>query len=96
MVRMYNFPRQSEIRKKENFYFKRLNIIRKKRSHNITFILGKPMPTTKLAIQLTNTAMAIALGLGPCENSSAVIIHGIEPGPTAKNTTKPSVDTTDK
>ena len=54
------------------------------------------MPTTKLAIQLTNTAMAIALGLGPCENSSAVIIHGIEPGPTAKNTTKPSVDTTDK
>lgn len=40
--------------------------------------------------------MDIAAGLGPCENSSAVIIHGIEPGPTAKNTTKPRVDTTDK
>lgn len=61
-----------------------------------TFILGKPMPTTKLAIQLTNTAMAIALGRGPCENSSAVISHGMDPGPTAKNTTKLSVDTTDR
>lgn len=56
----------------------------------------KPIPTTKLAIQLTNTAIAIALGLGPCENNSAVIIHGIEPGPTAKNTTNPSVETTDR
>lgn len=54
------------------------------------------MPTTKFAIQFTNTAMAIALGRGPCENSSAVIIHGIEPGPTAKNTTNASVDITDK
>lgn len=54
------------------------------------------MPTTKLAIQLTNTAMAIALGRGPCEKSSAVIIQGIEPGPTAKNTTNPRVETTDR
>lgn len=59
-------------------------------------MLGKPMPTTKLAIQLTSTAMAMALGRGPCENSSAVIIQGMEPGPTAKNTTKLSVDTTDR
>lgn len=54
------------------------------------------MPTTKFASQLTNTAMAIAVGRGPCENNSAVIIHGIDPGPTAKKTTNPSVDTTDK
>lgn len=62
----------------------------------LTFILGKPMPTKKLAIQLTRTAIDMAAGLGPCENSSAVIIHGMEPGPTAKNTTKLSVDTTDR
>lgn len=53
------------------------------------------MPTKKLAIQLTRTAMDMAAGLGPCENSSAVIIQGIEPGPTAKNTTKHRVDTTE-
>ena len=50
----------------------------------------------KLAIQLTKTAIAMALGRGPCEKSSAVISQGMEPGPTAKNTTKLSVDTTDK
>lgn len=65
-------------------------------SGQFTCKLGKPMPTTKFAIQLTSTAMAMALGRGPCENSSAVIIHGIEPGPTAKNTTNASVDITDK
>lgn len=59
-------------------------------------MLGNPIPTTKLAIQLTKTAMAIALGRGPWENSSAVISQGMEPGPTAKNTTKLSVDTTDR
>lgn len=63
---------------------------------NVTCNVGKPIPTIKLAIQLTNTAMAIALGLGPWENNSAVIIHGIEPGPTAKKTTNANVDTTDK
>lgn len=62
---------------------------------HLTFMLGKPMPTKKLAIQLTRTAMDMAAGLGPCENSSAVIIQGIEPGPTAKNTTKHRVDTTE-
>lgn len=61
----------------------------------LTFMLGKPMPTKKLAIQLTRTAMDMAAGLGPCENSSAVIIQGIDPGPTAKNTTKHRVDTTE-
>lgn len=54
------------------------------------------MPTIKFAIQLTSTAIDMAAGLGPCENNSAVIIHGIEPGPTAKNTTKFNVATTDK
>ena len=72
-------------------------------------MVGKPIATKKLALQLTNTATLIAAGLGPWENSSAVIIlkkkavinydsvvvvndlglayHGIDPGPTAKNTT---------
>jgi len=59
-------------------------------------MVGKAMPTTKLAIQLTHTAMDMAAGRGPCENSSAVIIHGMEPGPTAKNTTKPSVEATER
>lgn len=59
-------------------------------------MVGNPMPTRKLAIQLTSTAMDMAAGRGPCENNSAVIIHGMEPGPTAKNTTKLSVDTTDR
>jgi len=54
------------------------------------------MPTKKLAIQLTRTAMDMAAGLGPCENSSAVIIQGIDPGPTAKNTTKLRVDITER
>ena len=52
-----------------------------------TCIVGNPIPTRKLAHQLTRTAMDIAAGRGPCENSSAVIIHGIDPGPTAKKTT---------
>lgn len=62
----------------------------------LTFIVGKPIPTKKLAIQLINTAIDIAAGRGPCEKSSAVIIHGIDPGPTAKKTTNDSVDMTDK
>lgn len=40
--------------------------------------------------------MAMAVGRGPWEKSSAVIIQGIEPGPTAKKTTKASVDTTER
>lgn len=62
----------------------------------ITFIVGKPIPTKKLAIQLTRTAIDMAAGLGPCEKSSAVIIHGMLPGPTAKKTTKLSVETTER
>lgn len=54
------------------------------------------MPTTKFAIQLTKTAIDIAAGLGPCENSSAVIIHGMLPGPIAKNLTKHNVETTER
>lgn len=61
-----------------------------------TFIFRKPIPTTKLAIQLTSTAMDMAAGLGPWEKSSAVIIQGMDPGPTAKNITKLSVDTTER
>jgi hypothetical protein len=61
-----------------------------------TLRLGNPIPTTKFADQLTKTAIAIAVGRGPCEKSSAVIIQGIDPGPTAKNTTKANVETTDK
>lgn len=78
---------------KRKFIEKKLTIIR--RRHHLTFMLGKPMPTKKLAIQLTRTAIDIAAGLGPWENSSAVIIHGMDPGPTAKNTTKHRVDTTE-
>jgi len=37
--------------------------------------------------QFVRTATDIAAGLGPCENNSAVIIQGIDPGPTAKKTT---------
>uniref|UniRef100_T1GRK2 Uncharacterized protein n=1 Tax=Megaselia scalaris TaxID=36166 RepID=T1GRK2_MEGSC len=59
-------------------------------------LIGKPIPTVKFAIQLTRTAMAMALGLGPCENNSAVIIHGIEPGPRAKNITKAKTETTER
>lgn len=96
MVRMYNFPKQSnknERKKlKEIIFYEVIFFL----IFIITFILGNPMPTTKLAIQFTSTAIAMALGLGPCENNSAVIIQGIEPGPTAKKTTKPSVDTTDR
>jgi len=45
------------------------------------------MATIKLAHQLIRTATDIAAGLGPWENSSAVIIQGMDPGPTAKKTT---------
>lgn len=61
---------------------------------SLTIILGNPIPTTKLAIQLTNTAIDMAAGRGPCEKSSAVIIQGMLPGPMAKNLTKHSVETT--
>ncbi|KAE9539334.1 hypothetical protein AGLY_004586 [Aphis glycines] len=62
----------------------------------LTFRGWKPMPTAKLATQFMSTAIDIAAGRGPWLKSSAVIIQGMEPGPTAKNTTKPSMDTTAK
>ena len=40
---------------------------------------GNPMPTRKLAIQFTNTAILTALGLESCPNNSAVINQGIDP-----------------
>ena len=52
-----------------------------------TCIVGNPIATMKLAHQFINTATDMAAGLGPCENNSAVIIQGMEPGPTAKKTT---------
>ena len=52
-----------------------------------TCIVGKPIATRKFAHQLMRTATDMAAGRGPCENSSAVIIQGMDPGPTAKNTT---------
>ena len=53
----------------------------------LTCKVGKPIATIKLAHQLMRTATDIAAGRGPWENNSAVIIQGIEPGPTAKKTT---------
>ena len=50
-------------------------------------MVGKPMATRKFAHQLIRTATDMAAGRGPWENSSAVIIQGMEPGPTAKKTT---------
>ena len=55
---------------------------------------GNKMPTKKLDNQLTVDAIDMAAGLGPWLNSSAVIIHGMEPGPTAKKTTNDRVATT--
>lgn len=60
----------------------------------VTLSGRKKRPTRKLDSQLTRTAIDMAAGLGPWLNSSAVIIHGMEPGPTAKNKTKASVATT--
>lgn len=41
----------------------------------------------KFPAQLTNPAMLMAVGLGPCVNNSAVINHGMDPGPTWKKAT---------
>lgn len=61
---------------------------------NLTFIFKKYLPTRKLESQLMSTAIDMAAGRGPWEKSSAVMSQGIEPGPTAKNTTKLSVHIT--
>ena len=41
-----------------------------------------------LAVQLTRVAKLIAYGLEAWSNSSAVINHGIDPGPMANDTMK--------
>lgn len=63
-------------------------------SARLTLSGRKKRPTRKLASQLTRTAIDMAAGRGPWLNSSAVIIQGIDPGPTAKNKTNVSVATT--
>jgi hypothetical protein len=50
----------------------------------ITCIIGKKYPTAKLNTQLTSTAILIAETLGPCVNSSATIIQGMEPKTKSK------------
>ena len=40
---------------------------------------GKTSPTMKFEDQLVRTAIPTAAGRGPCENSSVIINHGIEP-----------------
>jgi len=47
----------------------------------------KVSPTTKLALQLTPTAMEVAKGRPPWLKSSDTRNHGIDPGPTANMTT---------
>ena len=77
---IFNFEKEVSILQEMNIFFGLINLFR-------TCIVGKPMATKKFAHQLIKTATDIAAGLGPWENSSAVIIQGMEPGPTAKNTT---------
>lgn len=48
----------------------------------------KPRPTTKLAVQLTPTAILVANGRADELNNSETKNHGIDPGPTANATTK--------
>ena len=77
-IKMSNFWWHSTDKRKINFY-------KKKRFNYTSNKGGNPCPTTTFADQLTSTAKLTAAGLGPCENNSATIIHGIEPGPIAKN-----------
>lgn len=41
--------------------------------------MGNTYPTAKLHAQLIRTDILIAETRGPCVNSSATIIHGIDP-----------------
>ena len=54
----------------------------------VTCIGSNPSPTRKLADQLTETAMEVAVGLPDWANNSVTKNQGIEPGPVAKPTTK--------
>lgn len=47
--------------------------------------MGNVRPTAKFDIQFMNVATDMAAGLVPCVNNSAVIMNGIDPGPTPKN-----------
>ena len=63
---------------------------RKEKSLILSCIMGKISPTAKFPLQLTSVATAIAADLGAWVKSSPVINQGIEPGPRAKNVTKPN------
>ncbi|KAE9526939.1 hypothetical protein AGLY_013587 [Aphis glycines] len=54
----------------------------------ITIIGRKPRPTTKLAVQLTPTAILVANGRADELNNSATKNQGMDPGPTANAMTK--------
>jgi len=56
----------------------------------------KPRPTTKLAVQLTPTAMLVANGRADELNNSDTKNHGMDPGPTANAMTKAMTSTTAK
>ena len=45
----------------------------------LTSISGKPIPTKKLAIQFTRTAILTAAGRESWLNNSAVMNHGMDP-----------------
>ena len=66
---------------------------RKEKSVIFSCIIGKMSPTAKFPLQLTSVATAIAADLGAWVKSSPVINQGIEPGPNAKNVTKPNAAT---
>lgn len=59
----------------------------------LTSTYWKPIPTKKVAVQLEKPATAMAEGLGPWENSSAVMNQGMGPGPSSKNPTKEKMAT---
>lgn len=61
-----------------------------------TSMYWKPIPTMKLAVQLDKPAIAMAEGLGPCENNSATMNQGMGPGPISKNATKEKMATMHK
>lgn len=62
----------------------------------LTCKIGNPRPTKKLAPQLVPTAILVAIGLAFCMNNSLTKNQGMEPGPTANMTTKPTTKTMDK
>ena len=77
MVEMHTFPLHSG----NNLISSELTNKMDQNKHTSLNVVinGNARPTTKLVNQFTNTAILIAAGLGPCEKSSAVIIHGIDP-----------------